>query len=102
MLTLTQNAAAVIRNIEARDDMPTGTGMRIAANPDGGLDLELRPSPELGDQILDDAGALLFLDEGAAAMLDDKALDASVDPEGSVRFAVTEQTGRPEDNGMPH
>ena len=77
MLTLTQNAAAVIRNIEGRDDMPSGTGMRIAANPDGGLDLELRPAPELGDQILDDAGALLFLDEGAAAMLDDKALEAA-------------------------
>lgn len=101
MLTLTQNAAAVIRNLENRDDLPTGTGVRIAANADGGLDLELRPAPEMGDQILDDAGAVLFLEADAAAMLDDKALDASVDQEGSVRFAVTEQAGRPEDNGMP-
>ncbi|SDU71739.1 hypothetical protein [Jiangella alkaliphila] len=107
MLTLTHNAAAVIRNIEGREDLPMGTGMRIAANPEGGLDLELRPAPEEGDQIVDDAGARLFLDPDAAIMLDDKALDASVDPEGSVKFAVTEQPdgmpsdGRPESNGMP-
>lgn len=112
MLTLTENAAAVIRNIEGREDLPMGTGMRIAANADGGLDLELRPAPEEGDQVLDDGGARLFLDHDAAIMLDDKALDAAVDPAGSVRFAVTEQEeampgampdampgGTPESNG---
>lgn len=97
MLTLTHNAAAVIRNIEGREDLPSGTGMRIATNAEGGLDLELRPAPEAGDQVLDDAGARLFLDAGAAIMLDDKALDASVDPAGSVRFAVTEPS---EGNGL--
>ncbi|WP_203416612.1 iron-sulfur cluster biosynthesis protein [Jiangella ureilytica] len=111
MLTLTENAAAVIRNIEGREDLPTGTGMRIAANSEGGLDLELRPAPEAGDQILDDAGARLFLDADAAIMLDDKALDASVDPAGSIQFAVTDQTaagmgggmpgGQPDENGLP-
>ncbi|PZF84582.1 hypothetical protein [Jiangella anatolica] len=104
MLTLTQTAAAVIRDIEGRSDLPTGTGVRIAANADGGLDLELRPAPEAGDQVVDDAGAVLFLEADAAAMLDDKELDAAVDPAGSVRFAVTEQEqdGRPSDNGRPH
>ncbi|MBB5789215.1 adhesin [Jiangella mangrovi] len=102
MLMLTDNAAAVIRNIEGREDLPMGTGMRIAANPEGGLDLELRPSPEEGDQVLDDAGARLFLDADAAIMLDDKALDASVDPAGSIRFAVTDQIdGRPGSGDMP-
>lgn len=101
MLTLTENAAAVIRNIEGREDLPMGTGMRIAANPEGGLDLELRSAPEDGDQILDDGGARLFLEPDAALMLDDKALDASVDPEGSIRFAVTEQAPDLPSDGMP-
>jgi iron-sulfur cluster assembly protein len=34
------------------------------------------------------SGTRLFLDEGAATALDDKVLDAGVDDEGAVSFAV--------------
>ncbi|WP_026876188.1 hypothetical protein [Jiangella gansuensis] len=91
MLTLTENAAAVIRNIAGQQDMPEGTGMRIAAAVDGGLNLNLSPGPEDGDQVVDQGGARLFLDSQAAQMLDDKALDAAVDPDGAVQFALAEQ-----------
>ena len=91
MLTLTENAAAVIRTITGQEDMPAGTGLRIASNEDGALNLNLSPEPEAGDQVLDDSGVRLFLDAEAAVMRDDKALDAAVDPDGSVQFALAEQ-----------
>ncbi|TDE09521.1 adhesin [Jiangella asiatica] len=91
MLTLTENAAAVIRNIAGQQDMPEGTGMRIVAAVDGGLNLNMSPGPEEGDQVVDQGGARLFLDAQAAQMLDDKALDAAVDPDGAVQFALAEQ-----------
>lgn len=93
MLTLTDNAASVIRNITGQEDVPAGAGLRIAANPDGALNLNLSPAPEEGDQVVDDGGARLFLDSDAAVMLDDKALDAAVDAEGGVQFALAEQQG---------
>lgn len=91
MLTLTENAAAVIRNITGQQDMPEGTGLRIAANDEGALNLNLSPEPEEGDHVVDDSGVRLFLDSDAAVMLDDKALDAAVDGEGGVQFALAEQ-----------
>lgn len=96
MLTLTENAAAVIRNITGQEDMPAGTGLRIAAGDEGALNLNLSPEPESGDQVLDDAGVRLFLDADAAVMLDDKALDAAVDEDGSVQFALAEQADETE------
>ncbi len=36
-------------------------------------------------------GATVFLDESATLLLDDKVLDAAVDPEGQVEFALGQQ-----------
>jgi hypothetical protein len=43
--------------------------------------------------VVDSSGARLFLDNDAALLLDDKALDASVDDQGTVQFALAEQPG---------
>lgn len=92
MLTVTDNAAMEIRNLIARPDVPEGGGMRIATDPAAGsLTLTLAPAPVGGDAVLDASGARVFLDSAAATMLDDKALDATVDPEGRVQFLVAEQ-----------
>ena len=37
---------------------------------------------------MEQAGATVYLDEAAADLLDDKVLDAAVDPEGKVEFAL--------------
>ena len=42
----------------------------------------------------------MFLDGSAADTLDDKVLDASVDPQGAVEFTVIPQAGMPSPNGQ--
>lgn len=93
MLTLTDTAAGVVKQLTEIDETngPDG-GLRISTQPEGaegpGLVLSAAPAPEDGDQVLDESGARVFLDESAAVMLDDKVLDAQTDPDGSVQFAV--------------
>jgi len=96
MLTMTDNAATAIRDITSQEAVPPGAGLRIAADEAGdGLVLSLVPQPFEGDQIVDSAGARLFLDRHAAALLDDKELDVTVDPSGDLQFSVTDQWPRP-------
>ena len=91
MLTLTDNAVSVIRELAAQAEVPDSGGLRIATDPSAGaltLGLAAEPAPE--DQVLDESGARIFLDPEAAQLLDDKALDAAVDQQGGVQFAVGE------------
>ncbi|MEE6257894.1 HesB/IscA family protein [Plantactinospora sonchi] len=92
MLTMTENAVLVIRDLTAQQEAPTGAGLRIASDlAAGSLTLELAESPAQGDQVVDSDGARVFLDPQAAEILDDKALDAAVDAEGTVQFGFSEQ-----------
>jgi Fe-S cluster assembly iron-binding protein IscA len=92
MLVVTDNAATAIRDITSQQAVPPGTGLRIATDEGGGmLTLSLAASPYDGDQVVDSAGARLFLDGQAAALLDDKELDVTVDPTGDIQFAVADQ-----------
>jgi Fe-S cluster assembly iron-binding protein IscA len=92
MLAVTNNAATAIRDITSQQEVPTGAGLRIAADSyEGSLTLSLVAEPYDGDQIVDAAGARVFLDTLAAEMLDDKELDVAVDAEGAVQFAVADQ-----------
>lgn len=93
MLTLTETAADVVKQITEIDaSNGTNPGLRISSQPDEsdgpGLVLSPADAPQEGDQVLDEAGARVYLDESAAVMLDDKVLDAQVDADGSVQFAV--------------
>lgn len=93
MLTLTENAATAVKTIvERAADADTG-GLRIygAENPSSGFTLAVAGSPETNDAVVDEAGARVFLDAGAAAALDDQVLDAQVDQEGAVQFALSAQ-----------
>ena len=92
MLAVTDVAAMAIRDITAAQEVPEGAGLRIATDATAGsLMLSLAPEPAEGDQVVDTAGARVFLDSEAAMLLDDKALDADVDATGAVQFAVAEQ-----------
>lgn len=92
MLTVTDNAVAAIRSLTAQPDVPETAGLRIATDQSAGaLQLSVAPEPQAGDQVVDNSGARLFLDNEAALLLDDKALDATVDDQGSVQFALAEQ-----------
>lgn len=95
MLTLTDNAVLVIRDLTAQEEVPTGAGLRIASDPTGSLVLSLSEQPQRGDQVVDTAGARIFLDPDSAQALRDKALDAAVDAQGIVQFGIAELPGRP-------
>ena len=99
MLALTESAVSAIRELTGQPAVPDGSGLRIATGtvppevspeqPDArALTLAIQAQPENGDQVLDAGGAKLFLEPDAAAYLDDKALDATVDDSGTVRFSV--------------
>ncbi|MGH3499144.1 MAG: Fe-S cluster assembly protein HesB [Nocardioidaceae bacterium] len=93
MLTLTENASSVVKSITEQNTPDEGAGLRIVQDPSSGdaLELSVAPTPQPGDQVVEDQGARLFLEEGAAATLEDKVLDAHVDTSGSVEFSLAVQ-----------
>jgi iron-sulfur cluster assembly protein len=101
VLTLTDNATHVIKNITAGEGAPEGAGVRISqenpASPT--LAMTAAPGPAPGDQVVEDQGARVFLEPTAAETLDDKTLDASVDDQGGVEFVLVPQPGFGRENG---
>jgi Fe-S cluster assembly iron-binding protein IscA len=94
VLTLTNNASIEIRNLIDDPEVPEGCGVRIAPDPTSGdLTLSMAVTPAEDDQVIDDAGARVFLEPHAAALLEDKALDASTDGAGQVRFMIADLAG---------
>lgn len=97
MLTLTDNASAIVTTLVSRQTDAPDAGLRIhsteSPTADGGARLAVlvTADPEPQDQVVEISGTRLFLDESAVAALDDKILDAGVDDEGSVSFAVLPQ-----------
>lgn len=90
MLTLTTNAAQVIRELSATAPEPARTGIRISTQDDGSgsLMLSLTARPEPTDEVIEAEGARVYLDPMAASVLEDKALDAGSDDQGTVSFLV--------------
>ena len=90
MLTLTENASLIVREITARASGADEAGLRIAleATPEPSVAISSTDGPQPGDATVEQDGATVYLDAGSAAQLDDKVLDASVDTEGAVEFAL--------------
>ncbi|GAA4203507.1 hypothetical protein GCM10022252_61210 [Streptosporangium oxazolinicum] len=93
MLTLTDTAAQVIRDLSSQVTDSPDTGVRISSQSDGtgSLVLSIAEHPESADKVVESEGARIFLDPQVVDMLDDKSLDADVDERGGVAFLVTEQ-----------
>jgi iron-sulfur cluster assembly protein len=92
MLTMTDNAVLVIRDLANQQDVAQDGGVRIAADTEAGsLTVELVSEPEQGDRVVDNQGARIFLDEDAAQLLGDASVDATVDDEGVIQFGFTEK-----------
>jgi iron-sulfur cluster assembly protein len=93
MLTLTDSAATAIRTLITQPDLPEETGLRIIKEGDGApsFQLALTEGPAAGDQVVESAGARVFVDPDAAAALDDKALDAQVNEQGDLAFRISDQ-----------
>ncbi|MEU4832536.1 Fe-S cluster assembly protein HesB [Streptosporangium sp. NPDC023615] len=95
MLTLTDTAARVIRDLSAQVPDAPETGVRISSESDGtgSLVLSIAEQPESADRVVESDGARIFLDPQVVDMLDDKSLDADVDEAGGVAFLVTDRPG---------
>ena len=97
MLTLTESAKDVVRDMVSAGTAPEGGGLRITAEPgDGGqgsLSLSVAAAPVEGDEVVDEDGTRVFLEPAAASLLDDKVLDAQRH-EDHVHFTLEEQAGQ--------
>jgi iron-sulfur cluster assembly protein len=93
VLSLTDNAKTEIRNLVNHPEVPDDGGVRIASNPDGALTLAVAAGPVEGDDVVEESGARVFLEKQAGQLLDDKTLDAGVDQEGNLQFAIGQQDG---------
>jgi len=92
VLTLTENASTIVRDIAAQQGGPESTGLRISSeDPSQGLMVTATPQPHPGDQTVQSGGAVVYLDPPASAQLDDQVLDASFDEAGRVQFALAPQ-----------
>ena len=91
MLTLTPTAAEVVRTLVEQSPAPDSGGLRIAAGEETGsgipLELSLVDEPEPADERVEQEGATVYLDAGAAQLLEDKLLDAQV-AEDHVTFVL--------------
>ena len=93
MLTLTHNASAVIKDLTDHSVIAEDGGLRISTSTENAsnLTVNVTPAPEPDDQVVENGGARVFLEEHAAEVLADKVLDAELDDDGKVRFAVMDQ-----------
>jgi iron-sulfur cluster assembly protein len=97
MLTLTDSAVSVIRDLTSQSDLPAETGLRIMTQAEGAqsFQLALAEGPAADDQVVEEGGARVFVEAAAAAALDDKALDAQVSAQGDLAFRIADQGQAP-------
>jgi Fe-S cluster assembly iron-binding protein IscA len=96
MLLLTETAAEVVKSVTSTPQAPEGGGLRIASSASqpetpGELQLSAAPAPAENDQVIEAAGARVFLEPNAAEYLQDKVLDAKVDEAGNAQFSLAVQ-----------
>lgn len=107
MLAMTENATHVIKSIADGSELPDGSGLRIAAQPEDreSLNLSMAPEPTRGDDVVEEHGARVFLEPTASTMLGDMTLDAEVDDQGGVQFFLAAQDSPggsdPSQDGQP-
>jgi iron-sulfur cluster assembly protein len=93
MLVLTEAAAEVVKSVTANPQAPDGAGIRIASSEPGPenvapLQVTAELAPGENDQVIEAAGARVFLEPQAAAYLEDKVLDARLDEQGNAEFSL--------------
>ncbi len=94
MLAITENAADAIRGIVTGPEVPEGAGLRIATSAGesapGALEVSVAEIPAETDQVVDESGARVFVEDRAVPLLDDKLLDAQIDGT-RVGFTISDQ-----------
>ena len=91
MLVLTEAAAEVVKSVTSPPQAPAGTGLRIASSVSEpqdarALQVSAAAGPGESDQVIEAAGARVFLESQAAVYLEDKVLDGQLDEQGKAHF----------------
>jgi Fe-S cluster assembly iron-binding protein IscA len=98
MLTITPEASHAIRGILDASDAPDGTMFRISpqgqdgSTPGTGLSITVTDAPPPDDQIVEGEDVEVALEPTAAAMLEDKQLEADVIGD-QINFSIGDQPG---------
>lgn len=90
MLTLTENAATAVKGLTTRIPDPEAGGLRIRNTDaaEASFELTLVPAPNSEDAVVEVDGARVFVDPVVVDALENRILDARIDEDGSVRFAL--------------
>lgn len=91
VLTLTENASRIVRDITAQAEEVGGLRITADESDQPAFAVNAADQPEPGDQVVEQDGATIYLDDVANDQLDDKVLDAAVDEQGAVQFSLTVQ-----------
>jgi len=92
VVTLTDHAATVIRDLVRQHGLSGGTGLRIVADTTRHtLMFSLVTVPAPTDTVVEHGGAVVFLDPAATVILDRKALDAAIGAQGKAQFSIADQ-----------
>jgi Fe-S cluster assembly iron-binding protein IscA len=99
MLALTSEATRAIERILRAPGVPDGAGLRIVpvgptdeAEVTSELQVEVAEQPGEKDEVIEDDGARVFVEDSLCGYLDDKLLDAEMVRE-RIRFSLAGQTG---------
>jgi Fe-S cluster assembly iron-binding protein IscA len=95
MLAITPAASKVVNAMTSAEDLPDGSGLRIAAadEPEGVvLEVDVVTGPAEHDQVVTERGVLVFLDPIVASYLDDKVLNAELNQSGEAQFTLSTQS----------
>jgi Fe-S cluster assembly iron-binding protein IscA len=99
MLTLTPSAVqAVDALLHSNPEIPDDAGLRIAPTGESEFSLGIVSGPAPGDQIIEDGGARVFVDEQAAPLIDGAQLDAQAQGD-QIAFGLAPQGAGPSANG---
>jgi iron-sulfur cluster assembly protein len=94
LLALTDNAVEAVKTIvSSSDDLSETSGLRVVADRAGtqaNLQLSVVPLPAEDDEVIEEQGVRVFLEQEAASLLDDKVLDATVE-QNQVAFTIADQ-----------
>ncbi len=94
MLALTESAVEAVKGIvSSSEEAQESGGLRLVAERQGtqaNFELSVVALPGEDDQVVEEQGARVFLGPEAAALLEDKILDARVE-QNQVAFTLVEQ-----------
>ena len=91
MLTLTDQAVDVVRGLTQDPQAPDEAALRLAPGGDG-LELSLVGSPAPGDEVIEEGGVRVYVEQQAAQLLETQTLDAAV-TDGQVSFYLAAPAG---------